>query len=99
MKIIARKHQKIITLILASTFFLLLFEGIARICVNNDWVINTTPQLSDTRWLLQWEKTHKNSQSTNYKIDSYNPTLGWYPLINARNVPDGKGLVNFNSEG
>jgi hypothetical protein len=91
--------QKIVIILLAIALLFFSSEVMARICVRNDWVLDTTSYFSDTHWLLLWEKRGNKSQPTDYPMDSYHPLLGWYPLINAKNVPNGNGVVNFNSEG
>lgn len=92
--------QRLTKSIIAPCVFLILFtECLAQIITRNDWVLQTTSELSSTRWRLLWSKTHTNTAVTDYKIDTYHPLLGWYPLKNAKNVSVGKYVVNFNADG
>ena len=89
-----------IQIAVAGLIVLLIAECVARLITQNDWVLETTSELSSVRWQLLWLKTHtRPATTTDYKIDAYHPLLGWIPLKNAKNISMGTYMVNFNSDG
>lgn len=83
---------------ISTVIVLIVFaESVSRIVVRNDWVLETTPLISNMRWMLSWQKRH-GKNLTSYPIDSFNPTLGWLPTPGIVNARLGRATVNINAD-
>lgn len=93
---------KLIGVGLIFLFFLGAFEFASYFFVTNEWVIQSTSELSSTRWYLRWLNQMKRKeieQVTSYGIDEHHPYLGWSPKKNSRTVMYDDTIVSFNSVG
>lgn len=95
--------QKVTALCLGLVFFLGSGELLAYGLITNDWVLNTTSELSSTRWYLQWLKKNRFTPQktiTNYSaIDVYDTQLGWSPKKSSQAVMYDGTIVTFNTSG
>lgn len=92
-------NKKQIAVLVVCAFFILLTEGFARYSIHNDWILTTTPLASSTRWRMLWTRAYSRGGLYYDKMDTHHPLLGWSPRKNARNVPNGDAVANFNADG
>ncbi len=92
--------KKIIYSIIYIIMLSIALEGLSRLVVSWDMVLDKVYANTDSFWRLQWIKRHKDEIDIYYEFDVYDPAKGWISKPDLRDVKvfNGKTL-NTNSKG
>jgi len=92
--------SRIIKCSLGAVVFLLILEISLRVLLAMPFVASRRNSLDDLSWRRWWVHVHRSGQEMLYGFDAYDPTKGWLPRPNLRNVHAfGDKLLNTNSKG
>ena len=75
-------------------------EGLSRLVLSWDMVLDKLYANTDSFWRLQWINKHKDKIDIYYEFDVYDPVTGWISKPNLRNVTVfNEKTLNTNSKG